>query len=71
MSSGRTGTRLSSRPVAARIAAPLAGVLIVWTALTDGAAASVRLACGTAVSVIGIGLFGFALADLCVHGLRP
>jgi hypothetical protein len=27
MSSGRTGTRLSSRPVAARIAATIAGVL--------------------------------------------
>ena len=37
--------------------APLAGVLVVWTALADGAPASLRLALGTAVSVIGIALF--------------
>ena len=37
--------------------APLAGVLVVWTASTDGIRASVRVALGTAVSVIGIGLF--------------
>ena len=59
---------MSRRPLAAGFAisaaigirpnlAPLAGVLIAWTALADGAPASRRVAYGTAVSVIGIGLF--------------
>lgn len=37
--------------------APLAAVLVVWTVLADGRRAAVRVALGTAVSVIGIGLF--------------
>ena len=59
---------ISRRPLAAGLAmsvaiairpnlAPLAAVLLAWTALSDGAAAAARLAGGTALSVIGIGLF--------------
>ncbi|MCU1381662.1 MAG: hypothetical protein JWL71_359 [Acidobacteria bacterium] len=37
--------------------APLAGLLILWTALADGWRASIGVGLGTAVSVIGIGVF--------------
>ena len=59
---------VSRRPLAAGLAmsaaiairpnlAPLAAVLIAWTALTDAPSASLRFALGAAVSVIGIGRF--------------
>jgi hypothetical protein len=65
---------VSRRPLSAGLAmsaamairpnlAPLAGVLIVWTALTDGARGALRLAGGSAVSVIGIGLFNAAVYE--------
>jgi hypothetical protein len=59
---------ISRRPLAAGLAmsaaiairpnlAPLAGLLILWTARADGARAALRVAAGTAVGVTGVGLF--------------
>jgi hypothetical protein len=68
---------VSRRPLSAGLAmsaaiavrpnlAPLAGVLIVWTALTGDTRAALRLVCGTAVSVIGIGLFNARVYESAV-----